>query len=56
MTNDICSGCDLDREICSCAPSSVPPVKRGCLFATRPIDYWRDQFDPRDFKEGSRVT
>lgn len=51
--NDVCLMCDFDRPICSCTRRSpVPPRQR--LFATLPVHYWRDQYDPRDFKEMRR--
>lgn len=52
--NDICAGCDLDREICSCTPALVPLTKRRRLFSTCPVHYQRDQYDPRDFAEEVR--
>lgn len=51
--NHICQMCDLGRETCSCRPAPpIPPPPR--LFATRPADYLRDQYDPRDFTKESR--
>lgn len=53
--NDVCQLCDLDREICSCIPAPRAAPRRH-LFRTCPVHYWRDQFDPRDFKEERRVS
>lgn len=54
--NDICHHCDLDREICSCTRALVYLTKSARLIPTRPDHYLRDQYDPRDDKEGFRVA